>query len=536
MTDYPLDRDSSGQRRSSVTRRMLERARREWRQRRFDAAEGALTSVLALAPEDAVAVRMLGVTAQHCGNHGQAADCFRQVLDVWPDDAGLRVGLGIALYEKGDADAAVTQFRRACELAPDVAMSWFNLGKMLGMESRFAESAEALQRALELAPDHVAAHLLLAKARAALGQIEAAVTGFREVLRREPDQAEAWFGLCSLNTVDFDAADVARLGKALQRCRTETREYELLGFTLAKALEAQDDYPRAFDVFQRANASRRRRRPQWDAAAERARVQAIGDIFAQPVPASADEQLGREVIFVVSMPRSGSTLVEQILAAHPQVQGANEIKDLSEVIGAESERRHLSFPAWAPDAGADDWLRLGREYLARTEGWRRERPRFTDKSLLNWPLVGAALAMLPAARVVVVRRDPVETCLGCYRQLFSEARGFACDLDDTADYCIDFLRLTRFWLQRHPDRVFDLEYEALVATPEPVTRQLLDFCDLPFDPACLQFHDAARTVIDGPSAAQVRQPLHGGTARAARYGDKLDPLRQRLRDAGVLAS
>lgn len=536
MTDYPLDRDSSGQRRSSVTRRMLERARREWQQRRFDAAEGALTSVLALAPEDAVAVRMLGVTAQHRGNHGQAAGCFRQVLDVWPDDAGLRVGLGIALYEKGDADAAVAQFRRACELAPDVAMSWFNLGKVLGMESRFAESAEALQRALELAPNHAAAHLLLAKAWAALGQVEAAVTGFREVLRREPDQAEAWFGLGSLNTVDFDAADVARLDKALQRCRPGTREYELLGFTLAKALEAQDDYPRAFDVFQRANASRRQRRPKWNAAAERARVQAIGDIFAQPVPAAVDVRLGHEVIFVVSMPRSGSTLVEQILASHPQVQGANEIKDLSEVVDAESTRRQRSFPAWAQDTDADNWQRLGRAYLARTECWRRERPRFTDKSLLNWPLVGAALAMLPAARVIVVRRDPVETCLGCYRQLFSEARGFACDLDDTADYCIDFLRLTRFWLQRHPDRVLDLEYEALVAAPEPVTRRLLEFCDLPFDPACLEFHSAAHTVIDGPSAAQVRQPLHGGTARSARYGDRLDPLRQRLRDAGVPAS
>jgi hypothetical protein len=161
------------------------------------------------------------------------------------------------------------------------------------------------------------------------------------------------------------------------------------------------------------------------------------------------------------------------------------------------------------------------------------KPRFTDKSLVTWYLVGAAVAMLPAARVVVVRRDPVETCLGCFRQCFSEASGFACDLDETADYCSDFLRLTRFWLEKYPRQVFDLQYEALVAEPEPVIRRLLDFCNLPFAPECLEFHKTKRTVQSLPSAALVRQPLRGDTARSALFGDKLDRLRQRLRDAGV---
>jgi hypothetical protein len=133
-----------------------------------------------------------------------------------------------------------------------------------------------------------------------------------------------------------------------------------------------------------------------------------------------------------------------------------------------------------------------------------------------------------------VRRDPVETCLACYRQCFSERSGFACDLDEMADYCIDFLRLTRFWLDKYPDRVYDLRYETLVAGPEAEIRRVLDFCGLPFDPACLEFHKTVRTVQSLPSAAQVRQPIRRDTARSALYGDKLDRLRQRLRDAGVL--
>jgi hypothetical protein len=188
-----------------------------------------------------------------------------------------------------------------------------------------------------------------------------------------------------------------------------------------------------------------------------------------------------------------------------------------------------------PDATAEDWHRLGREYLARTARWRTVKPRFTDKSLVSWYLVGAALTMMPATRAVVIRRDPVETCLACFRQLFSERSGFACDIEEMADYCIDFLKLTRFWMEKFPDRVLDLQYESLTADPEPEIRRLLDFCGLPFDPACLDFHKTARTVQSAPSAAQVRQPMRRDTARSARYGDKLDAVRRRLRDAGVLA-
>ncbi|MHB8815767.1 MAG: sulfotransferase [Steroidobacteraceae bacterium] len=355
---------------------------------------------------------------------------------------------------------------------------------------------------------------------------------FREVLRREPANAEGWFGLSNLNVVRFDAADAASLQRALTGHDSPHRDRELLGFALAKALENQGDYAQAFEVFRAANASRRRR-VKWDAAGEHKRVEAILRVFADETPTPLDSQVGNEVILIVSIPRSGSTLVEQILASHPEVEGANEIKDMTQVIDAETKRRNSAFPLWVPDATAEDWQRLGHEYLARTARWRRAKPRFTDKSLVTWYTVGAALAMLPAARVIVVRRDPVETCLGCFRQCFSEASGFACDLDEMADYCSDFLRLTRFWLRKYPKRVFDLQYEALVAEPEASIRALLDFCNLSFTPACLEFHKTARTVQSLPSAALVRQPLRGDTARSALFGDKLDPLRQRLRDAGV---
>lgn len=525
--------DTPQQPHSAATERLLAKAREAWARHDFDAAERSVIGALALAPNEPATLRMLGMVAQRRGNHEQAIDCFRRVLSIWPDDSDLHVCLGIALFERGEADQALVHLRQACELQPRSSAAWFNFGEALSRATRAREAVDALQRALQLDPAHVSARLSLSKAQASLGEIDAAVAGFREVLRLDPGHAEGWFGLSNLNTVRFDAADVAGLRRALARDGLPARHRELLGFTLAKAQEDHGDYDEAFETFRWANASRRKR-VKWDAAGERRRVDAILRIFANEMPAPVDPGLGREVTFIVSIPRSGSTLVEQILASHPEVEGANEIKDMSQVIDGETRRRRSAFPLWATDATPEDWHRLGNGYLARTALWRRAKPRFTDKSLVTWYLVGAALAMLPAARVVIVRRDPLETCLACFRQCFTEQTGFTCDLDEMADYCIDFSRLSRFWLERYPDRVLDLPYESLVAEPEPVIRNLLDFCGLPFDPACLDFHKTSRTVLSAPSAAQVRQPLRRDTARSARYGTKLDGLRQRLRDAGLI--
>ena len=511
---------------------MLARAREEWERRDFAAAERSLSNVLALAPNELSAIRMMGMVLQRLGRNVRAIDCFRRVLATHPDDSDIHVCLGIALHESGETDDAVKHLRYACELTPRSASAWFNLGEALVQQVHTDEAVATLRRALELDPEHVSARLSLSKALASLGEVDAAITGFREVLRRDPGNTEGWFGLSNLNTVRFDAADAASLRRALMRQDLSPRDRELLGFTYAKALENQGEYAQAFEAFRVANASRRRR-VKWDAAGERKRVEEIQRVFANGTPPPLDDRLGGEVIFIVSIPRSGSTLVEQILASHPQVEGANEIKDITEVIDAETKRRNSAFPLWAPDATAEDWQRLGREYLARTARWRKTKPQFTDKSLVSWYLVGAALAMLPAARVVIVRRDPLETCLACFRQLFSERSAFACDLDELADYCIDFLRLARFWIDKYPGRVLDLRYENLLAEPEAEIRRLLDFCNLPFDARCLEFHKTQRAVLSAPSAAQVRQPLRRDTARSARYGDKLDPLRRRLLAAGV---
>jgi tetratricopeptide (TPR) repeat protein len=505
----------------------LDEAGRALSQAQPDTAERALIGVMAMAPNSAEAYRLLGISFQMRGDHSKAAEAFRRADSIRPDDAIILMGLGIALFEHGSVEEAITSLRRTCELAPDMASAWYNLGKALKLQLHGQEACQAFEHALSLDPSHITARISLADTLVNLGDIAAGAAHYREVLKHQPEHAGAWYALANLKTEPLSETDTAKLRINFRKPGLSVDVRVSLGFALAKALEDQRLYSEAFDVLREANTLKRRH-VAWDARQESAHVDAIMAAFAAPTPTPIDPTLGGEVILITSLPRSGSTLIEQILASHPLVEGANEILDLPQVIEGESRRRKQPFPQWVPSATAQDWARLGREYLERTARWRQQRPLFTDKNTITWELVGAAQAMLPGARIVNVQRDPLETCLACYRQLFSNGSHFSYDLDDMASYYLDFARLSRYWLQHYPGQVLDFSYEALLADPETQTRRMLDFCRLHFDPACLDFHKTSRTVLSTASAAQVRQPLRKDTARGMHYETQLAPLRAYL--------
>jgi tetratricopeptide (TPR) repeat protein len=389
------------------------------------------------------------------------------------------------------------------------------------------EAANALQRVLNLDDRHISARTTLADIFTIRGNIPEAIAEYRKILTLKPDHALAWHGLANLKTEPLTLSDTKQIRHVLQNSQLPPDMRVLLGFSLYKALEDQHDYPGAFHALREANAIKRQL-IQWDAVAEHAHVETIIETFRHPLPTPLDPALGHEVIFIASLPRSGSTLVEHILASHPQVEGANEIGDLSHVLEEESKRRDKDFPHWVTDVTSEDWARLGKEYLARTARWRMKRPYSTDKGLQNWQWLGAIRAMLPGAKIINCHRDPIETCFACYRQLFSEGAYFSYDMKDLASYYNDYQKLSGYWQERYPDKVFDLAYEELVQDPEAQIRQLLAFCQLPFDVACFSPHRTQRDVHSTASAAQVRQPIRGDTARSPNYQDFLAPLIQHL--------
>ncbi len=511
---------------------LLAEANRALKQHRPQQAKQVLERALALAPGVADAWRMMAAAQRALGLHSEAVGSLRRALEINPDEAMAHLGLGITLHRCGKPDEALSAFERACELEPKSAACWFNLGNALKLRGQHAERAcDALERALSIDPGHIGARLTLAEAQTMLGRTDEAIGNYRDVLRRQPSNHQAWMGLANIKTEPFTAAQAAQLDRLLRDADPSSEAAIMLGFALSRALEDRGDYGAAFTALRKANASMRRTL-QWDATSESAEVDAIGQAFArQPRQQGSTADRGHDVIFIVSMPRSGSTLVEQILASHPQVEGGGELLDLQQVLQGESARRGKPLAHWVVDASASDWARLGDQYLQRTGSLRSSRPRSTDKNLLNWKLVGPALAMLPGAHVVNIRRDPLQTCLGCFRQLFRTGNPFSYDLDEMAAYWHLHDRLCRHWRQLYPRRFLDIQYEALVARPEVEIRRLLAFCGLPFDPACLDFHKTQREIRTA-SAVQVRQPLLRNTALSKYYGEALAPLRALLRAPG----
>ncbi|HET6553874.1 MAG TPA: sulfotransferase [Dyella sp.] len=499
---------------------------------RVDEADQQLAKVLAAYPDHPEVLRMRAGVLSLRGQHADAIHTMQRALAYRPQDAFYHNTLGSLLGTAGQYEAAIDALRKTCELQPSLAMAWYNLGVMLTKCVRNEEATAALQRTVSLAPDHAPARAMLADILRTRGHTEEAAAEYRKLITLQPTAGMAWWGLADLRTQRFSSDDIAQMQRALSSPHASDDDRNAIGFALAKALDEAGRYEDSLKALEQAHAIALRRQ-RWDAKTFSASVANLRAAF-DASSTSAPEELGREAIFIVSLPRSGSTLVEQILASHSSVEGAGELPDLPHVLVEESRRRGKPILAWAPEMQAADWERLGRRYLERTAHWRRERPCFTDKLPNNWLYIGAIRAMLPGARIVVCRRDPLETCFSCYRQRLDSNNGYSNTFTDLATFWRDFDASAAHASEAFPSNVQEHSYEALLDSPETSIRSLLAFCGLPFEEACLSFHQNQRAVRS-PSATQVRQPLRQDTAHAARYGALLDPLRQAL-DLPLFAS
>lgn len=489
-----------------------------------------LDAALAEAPEHFELLRLRGLAEQFQQRSANAVALLRKAVDARPDDALTVANLGAALAQHGDIDAALAAWHRATVLDPMLLDAWLNLGRALTLRHDGAGAKSAFDAVLEIDPRHVPARILRAETLKMLGRIGEAETELRDVLREDPSSVAAWTALSNLKPLGA-AEDVQALDRLYRAPSLAPSERVDIGFAYASALEAAERFAEAFAVFRESNAACRRTFA-WDARAVSALVDAI--LAAFPATKMQDEvtAAGHDVVFLVGMPRSGSTLAEQILAAHPEVTAGGETGWLAEILQTESVRRGVRFPFWAAQATREDWARLGAEYLSLANAHRRAGTVFTDKTLTNWQTLGALRRMLPAARVVHCRRDALETAWSCYKHHFAGEQLYSYDVAELAAFFGDSLRAMRAWDERHPGWIRAHVHENLLAAPEATTRALLSACGLPFDAACLRF-DRVEREVHTASAAQVREPLRAGRSAAARYGALLDPLRIALAAHGV---
>jgi tetratricopeptide (TPR) repeat protein len=478
-----------------------------------------------------------GVMALEAGDGPAAAAHLAEVVRQRPDDGRIWRLLGQAQDLAGEGAHARDSLARAAALARS-ASDWLALSQECDRQGLYEQALAAAQALLRLQPDSAVARLQRARCSMALGDAATAAADCRALIAEGREPARAWFMLLDLKVERLSADELQRLEQEDARPGRGAQEQLLTAFALGQALEAAGEPARALAAFERANAAVRSTL-RWDADALERRVSAAAAAFAasgtpETTPGAAAragghaEPLGDELIFLVGLPRSGSTLVEQVLAAHPQVEGASELPHLPQLIEAESRRRGRPYPQWVAQAGPDDWARLGREYLRLTARWRQHRPVSTDKLPDNWQHAAAIRAMLPGAHIIDCRRDAVQTCWSCFKQLFGPGlAAYSYDFESLARYAVACEREGDRLAALHPAHVRVQQYESLVADAAGQVRELLAFCGLPFDAACLDFQQAQRA-IRTPSALQVRQPMTKVSAPADRYGELLAPLREAL--------
>jgi tetratricopeptide (TPR) repeat protein len=529
-------------------------------------------SALTLRPDSAETHGNLGNVLRDLGQHAEAATSLQRALQIKPGYAQAHYNLGIVMRELGQLESAIACYRQALAQKPDFAEAYNNLGIALRESEQLDEAISSFQQALQINPNYADAHYNLANGLNDLGRFDAAVLQYRQALKLRPNHAEALnnlgnalkdtglldeacgayeaaiavepdliapqYSLSLLKTYSRSDPHLAMLEQQLPQVAGLPMEARIrFWFTLGKVREDMGLYDASFSAYQQGNQLQQALL-KWDEKVEKAEealFERVMSVFSRNFFAA--RQLSghatKSPIFIVGMPRSGTSLLEQILSTYPGVHGAGELSDVSDVVtAAMHEGRFALFPEAVRDLSDADIRKMGEQYIERI--WRHApgASHVVDKMPANFFYLGMIHLMLPNAKIIHAMRDPMDSCFSCYSRLFiNDNLGFTYDLEALGRYYVRYSKLMRHWHDiLPPGTVLDMRYEELVADTETQARRLLAYLGLPWDANCMDFHHNKRQVKTA-SAAQVQKPIYRTSlARWERYADHLAPLLELVKE------
>jgi tetratricopeptide (TPR) repeat protein len=499
----------------------------------YNCAEGIFREVLKSDASHLGALTGLAAVAIRAGNAHDAERLVNHARSRSAHHPLIRRAWGHTLLAAERLIEAEGTFRELLRLEPDNPQNWAALGSVYIKLLRQEDALSAYEEAARLNPSQAGFRLAIGHVNKTLGRRAQCEQAYRECLRLDPKYAEAYWSLADLKNYSFSDAELAAMRALLASPAASTDEAQL-HFAIARALEQRESYPEAFRHYAEGNALRRRTAPfsieGFEAKSRRIVVCYDSEFFRDRAAAGHADPAP---IFIVGLPRSGSTLIEQILASHSQVEGTMELHNILAMV---RELDHLDpdrdgYPESIRTLSADELTALGRRYIEETRAVRAGKPRFIDKMPNNFSHVGLIHALLPHAKIVDARRHPMDACFSSYKQYFAQGQSFSYDLTDLGRYYRCYLSLMDHWDEVLPGRVLHLQYEQLIRDPEGTVRRLLEYCGLPFEAATLNFHENRRPVRTA-SAEQVRQPLYAsGVGYWKRFASDLEPLRASLGDS-----
>ena len=494
---------------------------------KLSVAEPLLRQHLKADPFDVQAIRMLAELAGRIGRYKDAEALLSRAVELKPDFTAARANLAIALYRQNKSVEAIAELDRV--LAEDPG----NLGHAnlkaaaLGRIGRFDEAISLYEGVLKQAPTQPKVWTSLGHILKTVGRQAEGIAAYRQAIAIMPELGDAWWSLANLKTVRFDEADIAAMQAALAREDISDEDRFHLDFALGKAFEDRKQAAPAFDHYVAGNRLRRTKIVYEPGETDTFVAESIAlctpEFFARRAGAGCSAP---DPIFVIGMPRSGSTLVEQILSSHPLVEGTSELPDIPAIV-----RRISDYPRGMEALSPAELRTLGEEYLARAAVQRQSgRPFFIDKLTNNWAHVPFIHLILPRAKIIDARRHPLGCCFSNFKQHFARGQAFSYALDDMGRYYRDYVRLMAHVDTVLPGLVHRVIYERMVDDTEAEVRALLAACGLAFDPAWLEFHKTERAVRTA-SSEQVRQPIYrDGTESWQPFEAWLDPLKAALGD------
>ena len=502
--------------------RLIEAAR-ALHENRFDIAERILKPHLKEDPLDVRAIRMLAELAARLGRLKDSETLLRRALEIDPNFTAARANLAMVLGRLGRPMEALDLLDAIFEAEPD-RVGHLNLkAATLGRLGDFEQALELYRQVLGRAPNQPRVLMSYGHMLKTVGRLEEAIDAYRKGIAVNPAMGEVWWSLANLKTVRFSEQDIAAMENALGRSDLKDDDRFHIEFALGKALHDLGRFEEAFEHYASGNALRREYHP-FNVGHLSQLVDRSIELFTAEVLESQGGSSAPDPIFVVGMPRAGSTLIEQILSSHSLVEGTSELPDMPAIA-----RGRGKYPASAIELSAEKRREAGDEYLKRSAVQRRtDRPFFIDKLPNNWMFAPFIHLALPNAKIIDARRHPLGCCFSNFRQHFARGQDFTYDLGDLGRYYSDYVRLMSHVDSVLPGRIHRVIYERMVDDTEAEIRALLDYCGLEFEPACLSFYETDRAVRT-PSSEQVRRPIYRDATEEWRaYEKHLDPLKRAL--------
>ena len=495
-------------------------------QGRLERAIQAYHRATEINPDYVKAYNNLGLALQKQGKLEEAVQAYHQALEISSNDANIYNNLGNVLQEQGKLELAIQAYRCATEINPNYPQAYNNLGNIFRQQDRSEEAIQAYQQAIGINAGYAEAHGNLGNLLRELGRLEPAIQAYRKVLSINPNTVATHYMLAKTKEHGSYDHEVCAMEALLENPSITNLEKVDLYFALGKAFEDLTMYERAFNFFSIGNKTIRGT-IEYDISQDEDFFKRLMNTFSKPL---LDRYSGcgfddDTPIFILGMPRSGTSLVEQILSSHSKVYGAGELYDLRQTISTSNPKvAHHRFPDHLDQLDWNEFAQFGINYVKRLREYSHHAYHITDKIPANFLYIGMIKLILPNARVIHCQRNPIDTCLSCFKNRFALGHRFSYNLQELGKYYQLYKQLMSHWNDVLPDYIFHFQYEDLIADQEKQTRLLLEFCGLGWEESCLLFHQTER-LVRTMSSPQVRRPLYSDSVGLWRkYEGQLQPL------------